>query len=264
MEVIRVHRPILALTAILAASVGFAAPIQAGERLRSVYAASWLGLPLGKITYNVDFSGGHFSIHSTMETGGVAAIFDDTKFTARAAGVADANGVRWSTYALDHAYARKFRRTEMSARPTGVEVAITPRYSNLGDPPASPEQINAARDPLSTMLAVAHLAASRGTCAQRFPVFDGRFRYDLVGTDLGVRQAHVGDYRGRVLRCRVQYVPVAGFNTATREEAPKLPTAEFWLGVDARGSFAAPVRVAIPTPFGSAVAALRSLQVTAP
>jgi hypothetical protein len=257
-------RSISVLAALCHAVLAPSAPVLGAERLRSVYAASWLGLPLGRITYDVDYENGHFSIVSTMATGGVAAIFDDTKFTARATGMADHQSVRWTTYELDHSYAKKFRRTQMTVRPTGVEVVITPRYSNLGDPPATPGQINAARDPLSTMLAVAHLAASRQTCAQRFPVFDGRFRYDLVGADLGRREVHVGDYKGQVLRCRVQYVPVAGFNEATREEAPNLPMAEFWLGIDAKGSFAAPVRVAIPTPIGSAVAALKTLQVTTP
>ena len=151
------------------------------------------------------------------------------------------------------AHAKKHRTTIMSADQAGVLTDVNPIWRNLGTPPASDEQKRAARDPLSSIVAMGMTIARTKKCDGAFATFDGRFLYTL--TFSGGKQApyKTEGYDGRVIKCVVHYNPVAGYEPKNKKESKKkIPKAEMWFALTDNPDFAPPVRMILPLGLGNA------------
>jgi hypothetical protein len=215
------------------------------------YNASILSVvELGKLGLRGKIGPSAYNAAATVQTSGLAALFDDTRISASSAGAVGASGLGWSSYSLSHAYAKKHRNVTMTRAGGVVTAKIQPAYGNLGSPPASEAQKAGARDPVSTMAELGRSVAASGKCAGAFATFDGKQYYTLTLSPKAKGQYRGGGYNGEALVCALRYAPIAGFKMTAAERA-KIPVAEIWFAKPKAG-FAAPLRIEVPTPIGPA------------
>jgi len=248
-------RPLAAAAAVLWLGT---APAHA-ERFALEYEGAWLGVAsLGTARLDLAVGNEQYDAAASIRSGGLLRLFEKTDLVAAASGAITPAGIRWRRYDLDHSYSKKRRVIAMRlGEDNAFRALITPNYRVWGDPPASEADKRASRDPLSSLVAMATDVARTQSCAGRYPTFDGRFRYDLVLAG-GTRTRHDGGgYEGPALRCRLQYVPVAGYDLRNENERRRLPQGEIWFALVEGSNVAPPVRVSMPAPVGRATIALK-------
>lgn len=249
----------LALSLMLA-GLALAAPARAAQ-FDFRYEASILNVVvLGEGRLQGRATPGPYTASATVRTAGFAAIFDDTRITASAAGRVAANGAfGWSRYDLSHAYANKYRRISMRRGAAGVEATIEPGFGHMGEPPASAAQRNASFDPVTALVAMSAAVAQSNACSGRFAVFDGRGHYTLTLSPKTRGTYRGGGYSGAALVCALRYAPVAGFKMTAAERA-RIPVGEMWFGTPREG-MAPPLRIEVPTPVGPLRVELKALEI---
>ncbi|MBS0384230.1 MAG: DUF3108 domain-containing protein [Proteobacteria bacterium] len=243
------------LVALLAA---FVATPAAADTFSLQYDGAALGIiPIGSISVDATIDENSYDVQTHMASGGLLSLFEHMNLAASASGEIDGDRVIWRRYDLDHHYARKHRVIEMNVEANGEVVAqINPTYRVWGTPPASDEQRRTARDPLSTMVAMAIDVGEHQRCEGSYPTFDGRFFYRLELS--GGRTGHFDSagYDGDVLKCSMAYVAVAGFEGTDSWGHRRIPRGEIWFALAPNSRFAPPVRVTTPLSAGGAVVRL--------
>ncbi|MBU6371957.1 MAG: DUF3108 domain-containing protein [Alphaproteobacteria bacterium] len=243
--------------AILCAMATTATPAHADRVLLTFDGSAYGFIPLGHATMDISLGDDSYRAAAQIKSGGLSALFDRTDLRGVATGAVAGPAVSWRTYDLDHAYARKRRVVALRATPDGPPQAqITPAFRPSVNP-VSLEEKRVARDPISSIVAMSVAVARTGTCAGAYPTFDGRFRYDLVLRVEGRDRHAGGGYSGPVLKCRMRYVPVSGYDTPDNMRK-RIPEGEIWFALDGTESFAPPVRVTAPLPLGHAAIRLAS------
>jgi len=224
------------------------------DRFSLTYEGAALGVvPIGGVTLDADVSEDSYEIQARLRSGGIAALFEHTDLSASASGAIAPGGIRWRAYDLDHRYSKKRRRIAMRVGPDGqVLREISPNYRLWGDPPTSDSQIQGARDPLSTLMAMAIDIGESRRCAGAYPTFDGRFFYLLELAGGKIDRFEGGGYEGEALSCSMAYVAVAGYERQDRGRR-RIPHGEIWFALPERSRFAPPVRIATPLAAGGAV-----------
>lgn len=251
------RRRLAAFAALFACSAGHAG----AETYQLEYDAAVLGVVvLGQVSYGVASNEGQYAARAGLRTSGLARLFDQTSITASASGVLPAQGVIWQSYSLDHAYANKSRRTQLARQAGQTTATITPRYSNMGEPPATAAEQTASFDPLTAVFVLGRQVASQRACAGNVLVFDGRHHYRLTVSRGGRADFDAGGYSGPALRCEFRYLPISGFNADMDRSA--IPVATAWFGLPANATFAPVLRLEVPTPLGTASLNLRSFRRT--
>jgi hypothetical protein len=247
-------------TLILAlAFCALAAPAHA-DRFALEYDGLALGLvPLGEIAVDAHVGEETYRVTARIRSNGLMNLFERTDLNALATGqIGPGGSVHWRRYELDHHYSRKHRSINMRLSNDGaVSTEIVPNYRLWGDPPTSEEQRRASRDPLSTMVAMAVDVGQTRRCAGYYPAFDGRFHYvmELSGGETDGYRG--GGYEGPVLKCRLAYIAVAGFEQSDRGRR-RVPQGSVWFALAEDSAFAPPVRISTPLSAGGAVIRLTS------
>ncbi len=229
------------------------------DRFALDYEGDWLGFaPLGSARLDIAVGDTVYDATATIQSGGLLRLFERTNLLAASTGAITPDGVRWQRYDLDHSYSKKRRVISMRlGDDNAFRALITPNYRVWGTPPASDADKRASRDPLASVVAMAAAVARDPRCTGSYPTFDGRFRYDLVLSGGSRGTYDRGGYDGPVLKCRMRYVPVAGYDTRNENERRRLPEGDIWFALVADSNVAPPVRVAMPAPVGSAVINLK-------
>lgn len=223
----------------------------AAETVKLEYEASILNLvTLGRASLSARIGAVDYSADGSVSTSGLAALFDDTRITARAGGRVVGPALGWSRYDLQHAYARKSRAIAMRRSGDVVTATVTPRFGDMGSPPASAAQQAASHDPLTALLAMSRAVGRGRVCAGAFPVFDGRQHYQLVLTPAARGRYRGGGYEGDAIVCAMRYRPVSGFKAMSADERAAMPEARIWFADPGVAGFAAPLRITVPTPLG--------------
>ncbi|HYD87735.1 MAG TPA: DUF3108 domain-containing protein [Vitreimonas sp.] len=236
--------------------VGVAAAPARAETYRLNYEAAVLGVVvLGAASYEVTASPTRYAVRANLRTSGLARLFDQTEITATSTGAIAGSAITWSRYDISHAYASKFRRIQMNRAGAAVTAQVTPRYGDLGAPPASAAQQGASFDPLTGVFALGREIGAARACRGAVLVFDGRQHYRLSVAPIGHGTFNGGGYRGPALNCRFRYEPIAGFSADF--ERGRVPAADAWFALPAEPGFAAPLRLTVPTPLGQAQLDLR-------
>jgi hypothetical protein len=237
-----------------------AAPARA-ERYILEFEGTALGpVSVGSATLHMGVEGDRYDLYLRLRSGGVLRWFDRTEISATAEGEIANGQVVWRRYDLDHVYAAKRRVTNLRNLPEGVVALVTPEHRNLGKPPASAEQKAASRDPMSAVAAMSVQVARGGGCAGDFPVFDGRFHYRLELRPEGPGTLRSEAYEGPVMKCKLRYVQVSGYDFGRENERRRVPQGEIWFAQIAGLPFAPPVKMNVPLPVGSAGLHLRSMK----
>lgn len=243
-------RCVIAALAFLFAAAGPAA----ADRFSLTYEGTALGvLPVGGASLDADVSEEDYQITASLRSGGIAALFERTNLTANASGLIHNGAVVWRSYDLDHRYSRKRRVVALRAGADGaVSAQITPDYRLWGEPPTNDTQRRRSRDPLSSLIAMAIDVGLNRRCTGAYPTFDGRFHYLLELSGGEVDQFEGGGYEGQVLKCRLSYVAVAGYERSDSGRR-RIPHGEVWFALAEDSRFAPPVRISTPISAGGAV-----------
>ncbi len=247
------------LSALLAVAAALAAGPAHADRFALEYEGAWFGVAtLGSARLDIAVGDTLYDATATLKSGGLLRLFEKSDLLAAASGEVTPQGLRWRRYDLDHSYSKKRRVTSMRlGDDNAFRALITPNYRVWGVPPASDADKRTSRDPLSSLVAMSMDVARTGTCTGAYPTFDGRFRYDLVLSG-GRRGGYdKGGYDGPVLKCRLRYVQVAGYELKNENERRRLPEGDIWFALVEGANVAPPVRVEMPAPVGSAVISLK-------
>ena len=252
-------RSLLLALALCAAS---AAPAQA-ERISLDYAGSAWGLiGVGGAHLEINLEDNSYTASGFVRSGGVAALFLRTRIDVNSAGAIEDGAVRWRRYSLDHMYDGVHRYINMRPNAQTVVADINPTFPEWGDPPATDAQKTEARDPLSSLIAMAANVGATRRCQGDYMTFDGRWLYRLEVRGGEIDAIDQGGYRGEAMRCRVRYFPVAGFTPDDQGYRDPPPPGSIWFALLEGQSFAPPIRAAMPLPLGTATLALRRWQMT--
>ncbi len=238
-------RPLRALLIALAATVACATPA-AADRFALDYEGSTIGvLPLGDVTLDFDVTDSRYSVLARLSSSGLVSMFERTRLVASAEGRIENGQVRWERYDLDHHYSRKHRIIGMFPTAEGIAADINPTFRLWGEPPTSDAQRRASRDPLSSLVAMAVDVQRTRTCNADYPTFDGRWHYMLQLRGGSRDRVDSGGYEGPALRCRMRYVPVAGFEAGDGGRR-RIPEGDIWFALVEGASLAPPVRIRLP------------------
>ncbi|MDX2277153.1 MAG: DUF3108 domain-containing protein [Hyphomonadaceae bacterium] len=235
------------------------------QRFSLDYAGSAWGLiSVGGARLDIELQeDGAYSASGTVRSGGIAALFLRTQIEVAAEGEIDDGSVRWERYSLEHFYDNVHRHINMRPTSATVQASISPLYPDgWGTPPASDAQKRAARDPLSSLIAMANDVGATRRCQGDYMTFDGRWLYRLEVRGGEQHEFESGAYMGPALRCRVRYFPVAGFAPTDQGYRDPPPPGSVWFALIEGERFAPPVRASMPLPLGTAQLTLRAMEMT--
>ncbi len=231
----------------------------AADRFTLTYDGVGLGfVPLGGISVDANVSDEDYQIRAHLQSRGLLNLFERTNLVATASGLIENGTVRWRTYDLDHRYSRKHRTIAMRVGEGGAVTAdIVPTYRLWGDPATSDDQRRRSRDPLSTMVAMSIDVGQTRRCSGLYPTFDGRFHYVMELSGGQIRDFDDAGYEGDVLRCRMAYIAVAGYEERDAGRR-RIPEGEVWFALMPDANFAPVVRISTPMSAGGATIRLAS------
>lgn len=244
-----------------------ATPASAGS-VDATYDASILNIvTLGKLSLKGQVTSTAYTMSGSVQTAGLAALFDETALNAQSSGARSGAAVVFSSYTLSHTYAKpggkqKSRSVQMQKTPAGVAVAARPTWSNMGSPPTSATQKAASNDPLTMLMAMSTSVGAAKGCNARLLAFDGKEHYAIALSPGGGGVYKGGGYDGKAIICKVKYEPIAGGKPLSAAERAQIPTGEAWFGEPGATGFAPLLRVEVPTPVGAARLDVSSLKVS--
>lgn len=239
----------IAITAALALSgAALAADDAATDPRASTLSARYSGsvyfLPVADIVISAVFPEGTYSAAARFTTAGVAAWFDDTDIEAEVSGYRQEAGFQpWRYEHFNHASSKN--RTVGIDFPEGRATPdINPPFGSMGEPPASDEERYGAIDPLTTLMAIiagvnpeagegpagSILHGEENACSGRFPVFDGKARYDVRLEDGGRDRVRTRAWRGDAFVCHAYLEPISGYDPGDRpDETETARPVTLWL-----------------------------------
>jgi len=249
------------MRALLAAIITLflAASPAAADRFTLTYDGVGLGfVPLGGISVDANVSDEDYEIRAQLRSRGLLDLFERTNLVASSSGAIVNGEVRWRRYDLDHHYSRKHRTIAMRVGEDGAVVAeIAPNYRLWGEPPTSDAQRRRSRDPLSTVVAMSIDVGQTRRCSGLYPTFDGRFHYLIELSGGQIRDFDDAGYEGEVLRCRMVYIAVAGYEQRDAGRR-RIPEGQIWFALMPDANFAPVVRITTPMSAGGATIRLAS------
>lgn len=190
-------------------------------------------------------------------------------------GQIDGDGLDPTLYSAERMRRGETQKTLLDfARDGEIDVTFDPeRSDSIGL--VSPELLEESLDPLSGLISVINTVTGGGNCEATVPVFDGRRRYDLVFSDLGLdelRPSRQSGFAGEARRCRMNLEPVAGaFRDdddddddfwSRKPENDRRRQLDIWLAEPIDGGPILPVRMVGRSSIGAIVIHLRSVEVT--
>jgi len=234
-------------------------PAQAQGKLEAQYEASLAGIPIGRGGLKVDIGDDQFRVSADGGTAGLGSVFGSGKGTMFSEGKIVKGALTPATF--ERKLATKGTETiRINLAGGGVkDFSIDP------EPPKDDKDIPVTdahkRGVLDPMTAVLIRAAGAGEmigpdgCKSGPPVFDGRMRFEIK---LGFKRTDnvaIKGYRGPVVVCSAQFVPVAGYNPdrAAMKYLSQMRDAEIWFAPLAGTRLLTGVKVSIPTPLGRAI-----------
>lgn len=244
-------------------------PSGEAHRLDVSYRIGIAGFTLASINFKAIFDRGHYVVASIIATKGIAAFFSESSVQALATGELLGKSLLPRTYNSDVGDGKKRQLVGLrfgEKGPLGVE--SQPPYDTRF--PIPDEMKSSALDPLSGVasLMVGAAANPETPCATNVPVYDGRRRYDLrMSFDKmeNLKSSGKGSYSGAALHCVAQYVRVAGFKPPkSGRKATVYPPVDVWLAPMDGGAIYVPVRMEMPSDFGSFILKPTQLSVSGP
>jgi hypothetical protein len=214
-----------------------------------------VGLHVLRLQSQIEQTNDRYSITVDYATTGVAGLFVDQKTHAVAQGWLTNGVVRPHSFRNVTRRDGAERRNRVDYQPDGtVEGSSAPTPAEL----VSPEAMRGTVDNLSAYLRLERQLAAKGTCELTVPVFDGRFRYDLIFADAGRQKlSPEGDQKfdGSAIACRMTRKSYGGGS----EQGEGARKGTIWYAALVPGDIVIPVRMRLDTQIGSVDAYLAEL-----
>lgn len=262
-SILKMRRIALPAAALLfAASVVFPAAAQT-TRLEAAYAVYLTGFRIGNATVTIDLSDRSFVATGSAKSSGLIRIVSRGSGSMNVRGSFKANRIVESTFSGRLNTSRRDQKIELGiVNGFAKEISIEPPPPD-SDPfrvPITKEARTNVVDPLSAAL---FLLPAKGdllspdACNRTLPIFDGRYRFNLVLSYLRTEKlpAKTEGYEGNTLVCQVRYVPIAGHrDRATVQQMAENREMFVWLAPIAGTRALAPVKASVSTSLGTFVA----------
>ncbi|MET3615928.1 hypothetical protein ABID16_004275 [Rhizobium aquaticum] len=254
-RVIALYRPArLALLALSA--LGVAAPLNSALPAATIshvtdYSITLSGLSLAKASFRTEIAGKDFQIQGQFKTTGLARLFRKVEGTANVSGKLKGDNFVAESYRSDYVAGTAHKVYQVSFAGGGVKSfqAEPPLNPPANWVPVTPADIARAVDPLSGLI----LPADTNPCAATIPVFDGEARTDFQLTDKGVKTYSNGREKLEAHVCGFRIGLKAGYRKgkSDMEYVAKLKDMEIWFAKSPVADVYAPVKILVPTGFGS-------------
>lgn len=209
------------------------------------------------------------------ELAGMPSWFVEWGAEIRSGGAIQSGELDPARYVLDRVRRGESQRTMLDfGRDGEIGVTFDPER-NDSDALVPVELLAQSLDPLSGLISVINTVTGGGGCTATVPVFDGRRRYDLVVTDLGmdeVRPSRKSAFAGQARRCRMELEPVAGafkndddddddfWSTRPKDEPRR--RLDIWLAEPIAGGPILPVRMVGRSSIGAVVIHMRDVHIS--
>jgi hypothetical protein len=232
-------------------------------RLDAAYSVHLTGIPIGQGAVILDLNEAGFAAAGSAKFTGLVRMISKGEGTSTVRGTFQQNRVISSIYATQSISSDRNEKIGIT-----VENGFAKEFSVLPPPPDLDVNrvpiTQAARtnvvDPLSAGLI---LVAAPGdvlnpeSCNRTLPIFDARFRYDVVLSYLRTEAApkKTEGYQGPVLVCQARYVPIAGHRTDRPQVQQLANNRELfvWLAPVTGTRVLVPIKVSIATGIGTMV-----------
>lgn len=192
--------------------------IKAGQAMKmeySIKANAWvLILPItGKAHFDVTMNKDTYSMRSKVKTTGLADILVNYDLEVAASGYTARDGLNTYAYVSQNKDGKKNRRVDLKILKDDFEMTATPRFGDLGDPPATVEQALDAKDPITALISFALEPRADGEdpCGGPLKIFDGRQLTHLHLTNHGMTEVKSEAWRGQAYECHIRMDRVAGY-----------------------------------------------------
>lgn len=192
--------------------------IKAGQPMKmeySIKANAWvLIIPItGKAHFDVTLNKDTYAMRSRVKTTGLADILVNYDLEVAASGYTTREGLNTYAYVSQNKDGKKNRRVDMKILKDDFEMTATPLFGNLGEPPATVEQVMEAKDPITALISFALEPRAEGEdpCGGPLKIFDGRQLTHLFLTNHGMTDVKSEAWSGEAYECHVRMLRVAGY-----------------------------------------------------
>ena len=222
-----------------------------------------LEIAIGQGPVILDLNESGFAAAGTAKFTGLVRMISKGEGTSTVRGAFTQNRVTSSVYATQSNSSERKEKIDIV-----VENGFAKEFSVLPPPPdldrnrvpITQDARTNVVDPLSAGLMLVSAPGdvlNPQSCNRTLPIFDARFRYDVVLSYLRTETApkKTDGYQGPVLVCQARYVPVAGHRT-DRQQVQQLANNKelfVWLAPVSDTRVLVPIKVSISTPIGTMV-----------
>jgi hypothetical protein len=196
----------LVLAMIVPGSAAYSAPLYRGE-----YTLSFIGLPVGRVTFDSRIDSESYSIEGEASASGLGAIFYDTTGKLTASGRFK-GGVQADRFRAEYRYDKKPTLVDIRfVNGNVVEVINDPPLKKRSKNwvPIGPEDLKSAVDPIAATLVKADRLDD--VCKGGARMFDGELRADLALSYVGKGEMSFTGFEGPTVTCRLRFTPAAGY-----------------------------------------------------
>ncbi|MEL6723700.1 MAG: DUF3108 domain-containing protein [Pseudomonadota bacterium] len=199
--------------------------IKSGQPVEMEYnikANAWvLILPItGKANFRVTMNENTYAIKSKVKTTGLADILVNYDLEIAASGYTRTDGLHTYAFVSQNRDGKKNRRVDLKYLKDDFEMTATPRFGNLGEPPATVEQALDAKDPVTALISFAlePRAAGEDPCGGPLKIFDGRQLTHLHLTNHGMTNVKSEAWSGEAYECHIRMDKVAGYKAGESDK----------------------------------------------
>jgi Protein of unknown function (DUF3108) len=228
-----------------------------GRTLRTEYAVSVRGFPVGRAELQAEITGGHYSIQFSGGIRGLARLFSNVETSAAAIGEVGMDQLEPDEY--KHLW-RENSDTEavdmhfVDRRLTEVNVDPPRRHPERYVPLTDMDKLDVL-DPVSAFVwPVAGVTPA--ICSRTLPLMDGKIRFDIALAFSRMETFSTNDrsYSDRAVVCSFRYEQVAGYRIGRKNDDSITDGSgmEVWM-TPAGNGLAAPARIQLSTRLGEVV-----------
>jgi hypothetical protein len=235
---------------VVAAPAGSAMPAAAVNHVTD-YSITLSGLSLAKASFRTEIAGKQFQIKGQFATTGLARLFRKVEGTANVTGKVKGDTFVADSYRSDYLAGTAHKVYEVAFAGGGVksfhaEPALSPPANWV---PVTPQDLSRAVDPVAGLI----LPADAKLCEGTIPVFDGEARTDFQLTDKGVKTYNNGREKIEAHVCGLKIGLKSGYRKgrSDMEYVARLKGLEIWFAKSPVADVYAPVKIVVPTGFGS-------------
>lgn len=204
------------------------------------------------------FTPASFLAEGSAKTSPLIRIFSKSRGSVSAQGTFEKDHIASSTFTGRQIAGKRDLKIELSiANGFAKEIAIEPApIEDKTHVPITKATRTNVVDPLSAALILVPgknepLAAEN--CNRTIPVFDGRYRFDVVLSYTRTEKVKTEGYSGGALVCQIRYVPIAGHRADGSTVKPMVENRDMhiWLAPVAGTKILAPIKAAVSSPMGT-------------